>query len=336
MKRQTFLALFTLLLYINVKAQKNENIMISVFYKGESDKINTKNSSDIYDVIYSMFTNYNTIPTDKVSVKKFDKEDIFFKNNLPSEKMISAIDSLSKNSKLSLLTQFNKQQLLFQSHFPGFFKKNNDINFVEIKLKSFDAIGKNKISIDSIHSVNNNWGTLLSKGITYHTIEIQDNLNISDKKVAGSAIYNVKIVTDYKIQKLDRLNLINSFSINNKDIKIIEIYNKIFVFDVLNESNNFKQKSEHFNFFAIDINDKNETKLGSKISYPIYKDLYNIYKSNRKITKEELKKILPVERLQKMKENGFYYAIEQDTQYENNVLFYSKIYGISKDIKVKI
>lgn len=113
MKRQTFLALFTLLLYINVKAQKNENIMISVFYKGESDKINTKNSSDIYDVIYSMFTNYNTIPTDKVSVKKFDKEDIFFKNNLPSEKIISAIDSLSKNSKLSLLTQFNKQQLLF-------------------------------------------------------------------------------------------------------------------------------------------------------------------------------------------------------------------------------
>lgn len=81
---------------------------------------------------------------------------------------------------------------------------------------------------------------------------------------------------------------------------------------------------------------KNETKLGSKISYPIYKDLYNIYKSNRKITKEELKKILPVEKLQKMKENGFYYAIEQDTQYANNVLFYSKIYGISKDIKVKI
>lgn len=338
MKKRLFLVLTIILFSKNINAQKNPNIMLSVFYKGESEKINSENSSAIYDAIYGMFENYNTISNEKTTLKKFDEKEVFFKSNLSNEKLISCIDSLSKNSKLSLITQFNKQQLVLESNFPSFFQKNNDLHFVKIKLKSFNAINENKkkIVIDSIHTTSNNGGTLLDEDLTYHTIKIQDNINISSKKATGNAVYNVKILTDYLIQKLDKSNLINTFSLNKKEIKIVEIYNKIFVFDILNESNEFNEKVKNFNYLALDINSKNEIKYGSNIHYPIYKDLYNIYKLNKKITKEELKKLLPIDKLQKMKENGFYYVIEHDSTYENNILFYSKIYGLSKDIKVQI
>lgn len=337
MKKKLLLVLTFILFSKEINAQKNPNIMLSVFYKGESEKINNENSSAIYDAIYGMFENYNTI-SEKVSLKKYDEKEVFFKSNLSNEKLISCIDSLSKNSKLSLITLFNKQQLVLESNFPSFFQKNNDLDFVKIKLKSFDAINENKkkIDIDSMHTTSENAGTLLDKDLTYHTIKFQDNINTSSKKATGFAIYNVKILTDYAIQKLNKSNLITTFSINKKEIKIIEIYNKIFVFDVLNESNEFNKKAENFNYWALDINNKNERKLGSNMSYLIYKDIYNIFKLNRKITKEELKKLLPVEKLQKMKENGFYNVIEHDFAFDNNIFFYSKIYGISKDIKVKI
>lgn len=337
MKKRLFLVLTIILFSKEVNAQKDPNIMLSVFYKGESEKINNENSSAIYNAIYGMFENYNTISA-KVNFKKFDEKEVFFKSNLSNEKLISSIDSLSKNSKLSLITQFNKQQLVLESNFPSFFQKNNDLDFVKIKLKSFDAVNENKkkILIDSIHTTSENGGTLSDKSLIYHTIKFQDNINISSKKAKGNATYNVKILTDYSIQKLNKSNLITTFSINEKEIKIVEIYNNLFVFDVLNESSEFNKKAENFNYWALDLNNKNEIKLGSNMSYLIYKDLYNIFKLNKKITKEELKKLLPVNKLQKMKENGFYNVIEHDFAFDNNILFYSKIYGISKDIKVKI
>ncbi|PAM91865.1 hypothetical protein B4N84_23875 [Flavobacterium sp. IR1] len=337
MKKRLLLILTVLLFSKNITAQINPDLMISVFYKGESEKINNENSSAIYDEIYDMFEKYNAI-SEKASLKKFDEKEVFFKSNLSEEKLISCIDSLSKNSKLSLITQFKKQQLVLESNFPSFFQKNNSLDFVKINLRSFDAINENKkkIMIDSIHARAENSGTLLDKDLIYHTIKLQDNINISSKKATGFATYNVKILTDYAIQKLNKANLITTFSINKKEIKIIEIYNKIFVFDVLNESNDFTKKAENFNYWALDINNKNEIKWGSNMYYLIYKDVYNIFKLNRKTTKEELKKLLPVEKLQKMKENGFYNVIEHEHAFDNNILFYSKIYGISKDIKVKI
>ena len=125
MKKKLLLVLTFILFSKEINAQKNPNIMLSVFYKGESEKINNENSSAIYDAIYGMFENYNTI-SEKVSLKKFDEKEVFFKSNLSNEKLISCIDSLSKNSKLSLITQFNKQQLVLESKFPSFFQKNND------------------------------------------------------------------------------------------------------------------------------------------------------------------------------------------------------------------
>jgi hypothetical protein len=209
---------------------------------------------------------------------------------------------------------------------------------VSISIKENKLLDKNKskVRINKNHIAN--FGTFrdytkvneVEKEQTYKTIEIKNSIDNKTGPLIGSVVYNVKILTDYPSIKLSKTDFGKSFILNNKKIKLVHATNNIIIIDGITID-------ENFDITAINLDKKeNVIKSPSTGKYPIYKDIFDIYNKNPNITKEELKKELPLEQLKKMKVNGCYYAIVNDFPFKNNFILFSRFYGISKDIEVKM
>jgi hypothetical protein len=321
-----------------MNAQLTFEDRMSIFFNAESEKINKENLSDIYDAIYDMTLEFNSINKTKYLTESLKENKIYNKTLLSTSINEKGLMSFEQNATLELEKDSVQNFIVLKSSLPIYTEETDGLNSVSISIKENKLLDKNKskVRINKNHIAN--FGTFrdytkvneVEKEQTYKTIEIKNSIDNKTGPLIGSVVYDVKILTDYPNIKLSKTDFGKSFILNNKKIKLINATNNIIIIDGITID-------ENFDITAINLDKKeNVIKSPSTGKYPIYKDIFDIYNKNPNITKEELKKELPLEKLQKMKVNGCYYAIVNDFPFKDNFILFSRVYGISKDIEVKM
>ncbi len=321
-----------------ISAQISFEDSMAIFFKGESEKINKENLNDIYDAIYDMYSQYNAINKEKYLTESLKENLINYKTSLSSSINEKSLIVFEQNATLKLVKDSIQSLIVLESKLPIDIEERDPLNSVSITIKENKLLNKNITKIRINENNTSNFGTFvdykningIKKEQKYKTIEIK---NVIDKKVemlTGSLIYNIKILTDYSKIKINKTDFGKTFNLNNKNITFINSSNNMIIIDGI-------RFDDTFDINAINLDKKeNVIKSPSTGKYPIYKDVYNTYLKNPKITKEELKKELPLDKLQKMNVNGYYIAILNDFPFLNNFILFSRVYGISKNIEVKI
>ena len=338
MKKMKLITIILLLHCCLMNAQLSFEDRIAIFFKARSEKINKENLGAVYDAIYDMTLEFKSINKAKYVTESLKGNKIYNKTLLSTALNEKGLLSFKQNATLELETDSLQNFIVLKSSLPLYREEADAVNSVSISIKENKLLAKNKskVSINKNHIAN--FGTFrdytkvneVEKEQTYKTIEIKNSIGSTTGPLTGSVVYEVKILTEYPSIKLGKTDFGKSFLLNNKKITLVNATNNIIIVDGI-------QMDEFFDITAINLDKKeNVIKSPSTGRYPIYKDLYDIYTKNPNLTKEQLKKELPLEKLQKMKVNGCYYAIVNDFPFKNNFILFSRVYGISKDIEVKM
>ncbi|MFV8354915.1 hypothetical protein ACNQGB_01865 [Flavobacterium sp. XS1P32] len=319
-------------------AQISFDESMAIFIKGESEKINSENLNDVYSAILKMFSQYNSVNKEKYSTELLQEHIINYKSKLISSINESSITLFEQNAKLTLEKDLSQNLIVLKSKIPLNIDEKDASKSIQVTVQKSNFInnGKNNVNINEYNR--SNFGTLkhyenidgIKKENTYKTIEIKFGIDNKTEILSGSLVYNLKILTDYSTIKIGKVDYGKTFVLNNRNIKIIGSTNNIIII----EGFAFDDK---FDINAINL-DQNENVIKSPSTgkYPIFKDIFDIYRKNPNISITELKKELPLDKLQKMKINGCYLAIFNDFPFLNNFILFSRIYGISKNIEIKL
>lgn len=338
MKKIKIITIIILLHSCLLNAQLNFEDRVSIFFNAESEKINKENLSEIYDAIYDMTLEFSSKNRTKYLTESLKENMIFNKTLLSNAINEKGLMFFEQNAILELEKDSLQNYIVLKSSLPINMDETDGLNSVSISIKENKLLDKNKSKVRINNNHIANFGTFkdykkvneIEKEQTYKTIEIKNSIYNETEPLIGSIVYEIKILTDYASLKLSKTDFGKSFLLNNKKITLINATNNIIIIDGITID-------ENLDITAINLDKKeNVIKSPSTGKYPIYKDIYDIYTNNPNISKEELKKELPLEKLQKMKVKGYYYAIVNDFPFKNNFILFSRVYGISKDIEVKI
>lgn len=321
-----------------MNAQLSFEDRMFIFFNGQSEKISKENLSEVYDAIYDMTLEFNAVNKTKYATEPLKGNKIYNKTLLASSINEKGLLFFKQNATLKLEKDSLQNFIVLKSSLPIYNEEADAVNSVSISIKENKLLDQNKskVRINKNHMAN--FGTFrddtkvngVQKEQTYKTIEFKNSINNQSGPLSGSVVYEVKILTDYPSIRLSKTDFGKSFSLNNKNITLINTVNNLIIIDGM-------AVDENFDITAVNL-DKNQNVIKSPSSgkYPVYKDLYALYTKNPTLTKEQLKKELPLEKLQKMKDNGYYYALVNDFAFKNSFILFSRAYGISKDIEVKM
>lgn len=321
-----------------MNAQLSFEDRMFIFFNGQSEKISKENLSEVYDAIYDMALEFNAVNKSKYETESLKGNKIYNKTLLSEAINEKGLLLLKQNAKLELEKDSLQDFIVLKSTMPIYREEADALNSVSISIKENKLLGKNKsiVKINKNHIAN--FGTFrdyatvngAEKQQTYKTIEFKNSIDNKTGPLSGSVLYEVKILTDYPSIKLGRTDFGKSFVLNNKNITLINAVNNLIIIEGI-------AIGENFDIAAINL-DKNQNAIKSPSTgkYPIYKDLYELYNKNPNLTKEQLKKELPLEKLQKMKDSGYYYALVNDFPFKNSFVLFSRAYGIAKDIELKL
>lgn len=321
-----------------ISAQLSFEDRMFIFFNGQSEKISKENLSEVYDAIYDMTLEFNAVNKTKYATESLKGNKIYNKTLLSGSINEKGLLFFKQNATLELEKDSLKNFIVLKSSLPLYSQETDALNSVSISIKENKLLDKNKskVRINKNHMAN--FGTFsddtnvngAQKQQTYKTIEFKNSIDSQSEPLSGSVVYEVKILTDYPSIQLSKTDFGKSFSLNNKNITLVNAVNNLIIIEGI-------AVDENFDITAVNL-DKNQNVIKSPSTgkYPVYKDLYDLYTKNPNLTKEQLKKELPLEKLQKMKDNGYYYALVNDFAFKNSFILFSRAYGISKDIEVKM
>ncbi|MFD1605273.1 hypothetical protein ACFSJW_01625 [Flavobacterium artemisiae] len=321
-----------------MSAQLSFEDRMAIFFNGQSQKISKENLSEVYDAVYDMTLEFSAVNSTKYETESLKENKIYNKTVLAGAIDQKGLLFFKQNAALTLEKEASKNFIVLKSSIPLYSQEADALNSVSISVKENKLLdkNKNKARINKNHIAN--FGTFrdytqvngAERQQTYKTIEFKNSIENTTGPWSGSVLYEVKILTDYPSIKLSQADFGKSFVLNNKSITLINAVNNLIIIDGITIEDNF-------DITAINL-DKNQNVIKSPSTgkYPVYKDLYDLYNKNPNLTKEQLKKELPLEKLQKLKDNGYYYALINDFPFKNSFILFSRAYGISKDIEVKM
>jgi len=216
------------------------------------------------------------------------------------QQLQSVIDTLMKNTTIKVENSFSKPTLKLDSYFPEFIE-DLDFNFLKFTIKESFLKYKNKL-IDIEKKGSFGFGSRFASGYeneqsyshNWRTVHVNFNIKneIEFNDINGSVLFNIGIVKGYNYIKINSSDIGKKIKIGDISFTIIDIFNNTVIIDVDGEYD------EHI-FEALSL--VNLTKKGEKITsnsfnlstgkQTLYKDNYDIFKTNPDISFEEYKEM---------------------------------------------
>lgn len=321
----------------------------------------------IYEMTYHInkeIFNPSDFPFKKVN-KKLDE--IQPKIIQAKEVINSSVDTLISRATLKLEKSEYGYDLVLRSRFPSYFKEKNEVEVIKFALttsKLYNSkkelienknVGGLSFGVEHIFKYNSGKATDLNFTTLYKQNQINNAVNFKNNnelsEIKGSAIYNIKFITDYSQVTLSRKDIGAIFKINNIEYKLIDIVNNT-VLIALTDSKNLERNNElrlinydETGSVLVNYGDRELADLKKKnkkinderggmsdLKGEISQRSFDYFKSNPKLTLEEYKKTFTVEDI--TNHEGRYIFIQTIAPIKNNFVLYEPVYGIERTFEM--
>ncbi|WP_445710596.1 hypothetical protein [Flavobacterium sp.] len=280
-----------------------------IMFDNKSDKISNENIENIYSLILNLYTTLNSENTTKSDYSIKYKS--ILQENIRKNELDTILNEINKNLELKSLIENDENFLNLTSHYIASNIGEIDQNDYQIQIL------KSNIKIDESNSINFLGNFDYSNNKNLKTIETEINYKIKIKDELTSKIkldLLIKAFTHFEYVILSKDNVNKDFVLGSDQYKLIDLKNN---YIALKASN-----IDDINIYAY----KNGmvSKTTDKLSFPIYKSLYEYFASNDDVNLEKLKKNFPLEKLQNLNKFGTYSIIISKNTIDNEVLLSKK------------
>jgi hypothetical protein len=289
-----------------------------IMFKNKSDEISNENIENVYSLILNL---YSTLNPEKTTKSNYSiKYKSILQENIRKNELDNILNDINKNLELKSIIENDEKFLNLTSHYEA-------SNIGEIDLNDYQIqILQSNIQIDKTNSINSLGKFDYSDNKTSKTIESEISYKIKPKDELTSKIkldLLIKAFTHFNYVIVSKNNINKDFVLGTDEYKLIDLKNNYIALEASN---------------IVDINIytyKNEmvSKTTDRLSFPIYKSLYEYFTSNNDVNLEKLKKNFPLEKLQSLNKFGTYSIIISNNTIDNEVLISKKEF---KTLKTQI
>lgn len=280
-----------------------------IMFDNKSDKISNENIENIYSLILNLYTTLHPENTTKSNYSIKYKS--ILQENIRKNELDTILNEISKNLELKSLIENDEKFLNLTSHYVASNIGEIDQNDYQIQIL------QSNIKIDESNSINSLGKFDYSDHKNSKTIETEINYRIKTKDQLTSEIkldLLIKAFTHYEYVILSKDNVNKDLLLGSDQFKLIDLKNNYIALETSN--------IDDINIYAY----KNGmvSKTTDKLSFPIYKSLYEYFASNDDVNLEKLKKNFPLEKLQNLNKLGTYSIIITNNTIDKEVLLSKK------------
>lgn len=289
-----------------------------IMFNNKSNEISNENIEDIYTFIINIYSTLN--PDQKEKSNYSIKKQIILQQNIRKNEIDNILNEINKNLDLKSIIENEEKLLNVTSHF-----KASNIGEIDIDDYQLQLLQSN-IQIDKSKSIGLKGKFDYSANKSINTIESQISYKIKPKEELTSKIkleLLIKAFTHFEYVILSKNNINKDFVLGANQFKLIDLKNNYIALEAsnLDDTDFYAYKKEMV------------SKTTDKMSFPIYKSLYDYFKSNEDVNLENLKKNFPLEKLQSLNQFGTYSIIIINNIIDNEVLITKKQF---KTLETKI
>lgn len=289
-----------------------------IFFNNKTNEISNENIEDVYSFIMNI---YSTLNLDQKEKSNYSiKKEIILKENIRKNEIDNILNEINKNLDLKSIIENDEKLLNVTSHF-----KASNIGAIDIDDYQLQVLQSN-IQIDKSKSIGLKGKFDYSANKSINTIESKISYEIKPKEELTSKIkleLLIKAFTHFEYVILSKNNINTNFVLGANQFKLIDLKNNYIALEAsnLDDTDVYAYKKEKV------------SKTREKMSFPIYKSLYDYFKSNQDVNLENLKKNFPLQKLQSLNQFGTYSIITINNSIDSEVLITKKQF---KTLETKI
>jgi len=342
-------------------------IIICIFFLSHSyaqkKEMTEEESEFVYHLLYDMNKGIFEKPIYAFKTEKFDLDKKFIKSKSSLNDILSSIDSLEENARISLEKVRYGYNIILETKFPSYFHEDEVNSIISLNVKESGLRNNSNELLEIMNGGGTSINTVLNyryedgkeTDLSYLSVHRQTQVKNSDsviEPISGYLLYSVKFVTDYSFKRILIKDIGSSFTLNNTKYLVRDIFENKIVLEVDSLYNN-----ETADIQLINLGDENGTEL---VSYPYFelvklaetdekyknaksfsllkmtieKSMYNLFKSQPDITLEEFKEKFSKEELRNQDMTKELLILETSAPIGKGVILYEAIYGVDEEIRV--
>jgi hypothetical protein len=301
----------------------------------------SQSNEDILKFSYGMAKDFQIGSSEKVKSVEFNPQKVFIKSKYSKDTLFSVLDFFEKDIKVTVNQKDETRvNIILESNFPSYFQEEL-FSVVKFKSRTSNLLNSKNKQVEIFKNFPFSTSGKIREGsnseFEYRTLESKTTLKNNDLNLKGTIAYELSILTDYSILKLNLNDIGKTIQLNNLNYKVVNIIKNKIVLKKLYPSKyegNIKLLlfDKENNLIVSDTGNQNLHSLHWTATFD--STYYNFISKNKDYTFEEFNQQIKYENV--IPDNPDYILIAGLADIENEFILYESEYNVSKIIEVKI